>query len=245
MKRKKLSSQISIALVCAILGFMSVTQIKGMRKKMNSDISAKDKEEILIEIENLKKEKEELIKVNSGLSEKLNKIEETAVNNGELEQKTKDELDRTRVLLGEEDAQGPGIILYLNLKSALVIGQNINYVKEHELTHIINLLNFSGAEAISINGYRVTQQTGIKNASDFIWIGDESRISPSKSIQIKAIGDVNKLKKGIVFPGEMEFGALVNYDYKIEEKDSITIEKSSHALTNEFLKKVDNKEVKK
>lgn len=242
--KRKLSSQISIGIVCAILGFMSVTQIRAMKKKVKTDISAKDKEEITLEIENLKKEKEELIKVNKGLSEKLNKIEEAAVSEGELEQKTKDDLDKTRVLLGEEDAQGPGIILYLNLKSPLVIGQNVNYIREYELTHIINLLNFSGAEAISINGYRITQQTGIKNASDFIWIGDESRISPSKSIQIKAIGDINKLKKGIVFPGEMEYGSLINYDYKIEEKKDLTIEKSSQVLSSEYLKKVEDEEVK-
>lgn len=235
---KKKSSQISIAIVCCFLGFITITQFKSLRLK-GSSLSSSDKEEILLELENLKKEKEDLKKKNADLSNKLNSLEEVAASDGEVGQAIKDNLDKTRMMLGQEDVEGSGIIINLNLKSPLVIGQNASTIKESELTHIVNLLNFSGAQAISINGYRITMQTGIKNASDFIWIGDEARISSYKSIEIKAIGDINKLKKGVTFPGEMEFGALINYDYSILEQEDITINKSNHPLENNYLNKVD------
>lgn len=238
---KKMSAQISIALVCGILGFLTVTQFKSMSAKNSSSLTKNDKEEVLLEINNLKKEKEELQKKNIDLSNKLNSIEESAVSEGEVGKEIKESLDKTRMILGQENVQGDGIVLYVNLKSPLVIGQNATTIKEYELTHLVNLLNFSGAQAISINGYRITQQTGIKNASDFIWIGDEARISTAKPIEIKAIGDSNKLKKGITFPGEMEFGSLINYEYTIEEKEDMKIAKSNHKLDSSYLNKVQEK----
>ncbi|MGL5576843.1 MAG: DUF881 domain-containing protein, partial [Sarcina sp.] len=204
---KKISSQMPIAIMCAILGFMVVYQLKSIEAKNSSNLSLQDKEEVMIEIDRLKKEKEDFMKKNTELAKKLDQIEKNAVIKGELDKTTKESLDKTRMILGQDEVIGEGIKITLTLKSPLVIGQNPNLINEHEVTHLINLLKFSGAEAISINDYRVTQQTGIKNASDFIWIGEEGRISSLKPIEIKAIGNINDLKKGVTFPGELEFGA--------------------------------------
>ncbi|MGL4991329.1 MAG: DUF881 domain-containing protein, partial [Sarcina sp.] len=180
------------------------------------------------EIESLREERDNLLKQNSKLINELK---------NEYSGKDSVNSEDIRGLLGEEDVQGDGIILKLNLKSSLVIGQNADILKEKEIIHILNLLNFSGAQAVSINGYRITQQTGIKNASDFIWIGEEGRISSVREICIKAIGDIQTLKQGIIFPGEMEYGALINYDYEIEEKEKLTIEKSKYSLKSNYLNK--------
>ncbi|MGL4451469.1 MAG: DUF881 domain-containing protein [Sarcina sp.] len=234
---KKISSQMPIAIMCAILGFMVVYQLKSIEAKNSSNLSLQDKEEVMIEIDRLKKEKEDFMKKNTELAKKLDQIEKNAVIKGELDKTTKESLDKTRMILGQDEVIGEGVKITLTLKSPLVIGQNPNLINEHEVTHLINLLKFSGAEAISINDYRVTQQTGIKNASDFIWIGEEGRISSLKPIEIKAIGNINDLKKGVTFPGELEFGALINYDYSINEMKTMKIEKSNVALKSEYLQK--------
>ena len=239
---RKKSSQIPLGIVCAALGFMVVYQLKGTELKNASGLSTSDKDEIMLEIDNLKSEKEELIIKNEELANKLDTIEKDAVTDGEVDKVMKDNLDKTRMILGQEDIEGEGIVISITLKSPLVIGQNASTIKEYELAHIVNLLKFSDAQAISINDYRITQQTGIKNASDFIWIGEEGRISSLKPIEIKAIGDINKLKAGVIFPGEMEFGALGNYDYKIEEVKNLKIKKSNTVLASDHLKKSDNEE---
>ena len=229
MKKKYI--QLAIGSICTIVGFLMVSQFKILIK---DSLNMTDKEEIMIEIDNLKNEKSELEKKNANLSEKLNKIEDTAVDKGNISKEVKESLDKTRMIIGEEDVQGHGIILSINIKSPLVVGQNADTIKEYELTHLVNLLNFSEAQAISINDYRITQQTGIRNASDFIWVGD-GRVSSIKPIEIKVIGNVEKLKGGIIFPGEMEFGSLVNYDYKIEESDDVKIKKSNKPLESNYL----------
>ena len=229
MKKKYI--QLSIGSICTIVGFLTVSQFKILTK---DSLNMTDKEEIMFEIDNLKNEKNELEKKNANLSEKLNEIEDTAVDKGNISKEVKESLDKTRMIIGEEDVQGHGIILSINIKSPLVVGQNADTIKEYELTHLVNLLNFSEAQAISINDYRITQQTGIRNASDFIWVGD-ARVSSIKPIEIKVIGNVEKLKGGIIFPGEMEFGSLVNYDYKIEESDDVKIKKSNKPLESNYL----------
>ena len=234
---RKISSQIPIGVMCAILGFTAMYQFKSVDSKNISDLSLEDKQEVILELDRLKKEKDELFEKNEELSKKLDEIEKSAVDKGNLDKITKESLDKTRRILGQDETRGEGIKISLTLKSPLVIGQNPNLIKEHELTHIINLLNFSGAEAISINDFRITQQTGIKNASNFIWIGEEGRLSSIKPIEIKVIGNINNLKKGITFPGELEFGSLINYDYTIDEVLDLKIEKSNASLKSDYLKK--------
>lgn len=232
---KKISSQMPIAIMCIVLGFMVVYQLRSIEAKNSSKFSLDDKEEVMLEIDRLKTEKEELVRKNKELENKLDEIEKVAVAKGEIDKTIKESLDKTRMILGQDEVIGEGVKLTFILKSPLVIGQNPNLIKEHELTHLINLLKFSGAEAIAVNDYRVTQQTGIKNASDFIWIGEEGRISSLKPIEIKAIGNVNDLKKGITFPGELEFGSLINYDCTIDEVSNLKIEKSNVALKSDYL----------
>ncbi|MPQ43990.1 DUF881 domain-containing protein [Clostridium tarantellae] len=235
----KKSSQIAIALVCAILGFMVAYQFKLLNKKEQNILESYDKTDIMAEIEGLKKEKAELGKKNESLLQDLKKLEEAAVSKGDVNNQIKEELDKTRMILGIDDVKGPGIILYITPKSPLLTANNAKYISENELVHILNVLAFSGAEAISINDYRITPQTGIKNASNFIWIGNNERISPKDNIVIKAIGEPNNLIKGITFTGEMDYGVLGgNYDYKYEKKDEIVINKSTQNLVSDYLKKV-------
>ncbi|MGL4655309.1 MAG: DUF881 domain-containing protein [Sarcina sp.] len=239
---KKISSQIPIGIMCTVLGFMVVYQLRSIEAKNSSSLSLSDKEEVMLEIDGLKIEKEELVKKNKELADELDEIEKNAVAKGELDKSIKESLDKTRMLLGQDDVVGEGIKLTLTLKSPLVIGQNPNIVQEKELVHLINILKFSGAEAISINDYRITGQTGFKNAGDFIWVGDEGRLWGQEKIEIKAIGNVEKLKKGLVFQVELEFGALINYDNKIEEVKNLEIKKSNVALQYNYLKNAKREE---
>ena len=52
---------------------------------------------------------------------------------------------------------------------------------------------YSRAEAISINDFRITPQTGIVLSGNLIKIGSAGQISPKEKIVIKVIGDKGKL----------------------------------------------------
>lgn len=235
-------SQIFIAIVCALLGFLLAYQFKVLASKNNqTNISNYDKSDIMLEIESLKKEKEELLTQNTKLSEELKQMEESAGKDGDLGKEIKNKLDNARMHLGVVDVKGQGITLTISPKSS-IFGSNPNDssrdLGEDELVHIVNLLWYSGAEAISINDIRITPQTGIKTAGNGVAIGSTGKIYPRDKIVIKAIGEKGRLNAGISFPGSLEYGALPNYNNEVKTEDEIIIGKTTQGLHDDFIQSV-------
>ncbi|WP_035282923.1 MULTISPECIES: DUF881 domain-containing protein [unclassified Clostridium] len=236
-------SQLLIAIVCGLLGFLLAYQFKVLSNKNTAEanISNYDKNDIIAEVESLKKEKDELSKTNSKLSDELKQMEETAAKDGDLGKDIKNQLDNARMVLGVVDVKGPGIVLTITPKTSIFgsnPGDNSRDLGEDELVHIVNLLWYSGAEAISINDIRITPQTGIKTAGNGIAIGSTGKVYPKDKIVIKAIGEKGRLNVGISFPGSLEYLALPNYNNEVKTEDDIFIGKSTQSLKNDFIKSV-------
>ena len=236
---KKLTSQILLAIVCAFLGLAH--QFKMLNEKNKANMSNKNLD-ILSEIEALKKEKEELTKVNTSLSDELKQLEEKVSQEGAVEAEIKKQLDNARMNLGLVDVKGPGITITITPKSNIFgsssdISRSI--ISEDEIVHVINSLRYIKAEAISINDYRLTPQSGIKNSGNWIWVGTAAKIDPKEKIIIKAIGDKQALSVAANFQGVLDYGALQNYYCEVKESDEIIINKTTQSLKNEYIKPVE------
>ena len=237
---KKVLPQIVVALVCAVLGFLLTYQFKQLNMANNGNIHY-NSADILSEIENLRKEKEDLQKNNEILSEELKTLEDAAAKEGETEGEIKKQLDNARMQIGLLDVRGPGIVITLTLKNS-VFGTNgtqtVNTVSEEEIVNLINSLWYAGAEAISINEMRITPQTGIKMAGSSISIGSAGRVDPNSEIVIKAIGDKNNLNIAVNYPGLLDYGALKSYNSDVKQIDDITIVKTTQSLRYEYIKPI-------
>lgn len=237
---KKFTSQILLAIVCAFLGFLLAHQFKVLNEKNKTNMSNQNLD-IISEIEELKKQKEELTKANSSLSDELKKLEETAAEEGAVEAEIKKQLDNARMNLGLVDVKGPGIIITLTPKTNIFGSSNEtsrSIISEDEIVNVVNSLRYVKTEAISVNGYRVTPQSGIKNSGNWIWIGTAGRIDPKEKIVIQAIGNKQELNVAASFRGVLDYGALQNYDSDIKESDEIIINKTTQSLKNEYIKPV-------
>ena len=233
---RKLRSQLALALVCALLGFFLSYQFKMLRSKESNPLTNYDKTDIVGEIESLTKEKEDLKKKNDELNESLKNLEESATNQGDINADIKKQLDDSRMLVGAVDVKGPGYILYLTPKNNMFSTGGLDEsmaISEQELIHLVNSLWYAKAEAISINDIRITPQTGIKNSSNYIWIGDEGRVYPKDKIVIKVIGDKTKLNAALSFGGTLDYEALGHYDKKLDESNEVVILKSNQKMVNE------------
>lgn len=239
---KKYSSQIAIAIVCALLGFLLSYQFKLLnseeRKLVNNPNVQQD---ITKEISQLTKEKEEYEKKNDELMNQIKVYEESATNEDAVAKELKNQLDDTRLLIGSVNVTGPGVILYLNPKTNVFSSNMVaSYLTDREITYLVNELFFAGAEAVSINDKRVTLQTGIKSSSggSQILINDE-RISPKETIKIKAIGNKDVLMGGLNFHGVLDYESLAYYEKKLEQSDSIEIPKYNKLYKYEYIKPVE------
>lgn len=235
-------SQLFVAIVCGLLGFLLAYQFKVLsNKNIEANISNYDKNNLISEIEKLKKEKEELSTTNSKVSSELKQMEETAAKDGDLGKDIKSQLDNARMHLGVVDVKGPGVTLTISPKSSIFSSNtsgNGYDLGEDELVHIVNLLWYSGAEAISINDIRITPQTGIKVAGNALAIGSTGRVYPREKIVVKAIGEKGRLNVGISFPGSLEYLALRNYNNEIKSEEDIVIGKTTQSLKSDFIKMV-------
>lgn len=237
---KKVGSQIVVAAVCALLGFLLAYQFK----LLNKGTTSVQNTDIIEEINSLKIEKEELLATNKSISDELKALEEAAAKEGEVEAKVKNELDVARMRLGLADVKGPGGEIIITPKNNIFGNSSSDTIKditENELVYLVNLLWYARCEAISINDIRITPQMGIKNSGPYV-VANTDKIDPKKEIVIKVIGDKGKIKAALDFSGTLTYGALAYYKVELKTSDEVIINKSTQSLSMEFLKPVETSE---
>lgn len=236
---KKKCSQISVGIVCILLGFMITYQLKSIatqRKSVDKDTNVA---QITLEIEQLKKQKESMEKKINELQTQIKNYESAAASNDEITKEIVKKLEDTRILTGSVDVQGEGVVLYITPQNTLFnTNAEVQAIVDSDLFRIVNELNAADAEAISINDIRITSRTGIRNASNYITINEE-RISPYKRITIKAIGNKTKLKAALEFPGVLDVG-FSGCDIKYDFIDNVEIHKYDKSFKFEYAKPIKN-----
>lgn len=241
---RKWTSQISLALVCAVLGFTLAYQFKAILKKEKIlNVNQYTANTANAEIEQYKKDKEGLNKKIEELQTKLNDYESAAAGNDDTTKKLLTDLEETRLLTGTTDVQGEGIIVYL-IPSQDIFGNNGGMtITDRHLVYLVNELRFAGAEAISINDIRLTLKSGIRISGSTIIINGEDRVSPSQKITIKAIGDKKNLEASLNFPETLsDFKGISEVKYEVS--DNIKVQKYNKAYKFNYAKPVE-KENKK
>jgi uncharacterized protein YlxW (UPF0749 family) len=238
---KKVTSQLTVAVVCGLLGFMLTYQFQLLSKNENPvNNNDYNNTQITVELEQLKKAKADLEKSNNELMTQLKKYEESATNNSGISKELKNQLDISRMLLGYTDVEGPGVIIYIDPAVDIFSADVNRQVLTHsDLAYLVNELNFAGAEAVSVNESRITNQTGmrISNGDNYIWVNEE-KVSPSSRITIKAIGNKVNLISALEFTGTLTAGNLGFYDITYEKLDSIKIPKYNKTYKNDYIQPI-------
>ena len=236
---RKINSQISVGVVCIILGFMLTYQFKVLMKQEKTlNLRSANSTDITLEIEQYKKQKTDLEAKVEELQSKVKSYEEAAAGTSDASKALLKELADSRLLTGLTDVQGPGVIIYLtpdtNLFGNAATGDHIT---DKHLVYLVNELRFAGAEAISINDIRIVDRTGIRGAGNYILINDDSKVSYAQRIVIKAIGDKSLLYGDLGFPEVFsEFKTIC--DVKYEKSDNIKIGKYTKTYKFDYAKTV-------
>ncbi|NMP24241.1 DUF881 domain-containing protein [Sulfobacillus sp. DSM 109850] len=130
-------------------------------------------------------------------------------------QRLEHQLTQEEILAGTVPVQGPGVVVTWANGNAPAAYQ----ITDIDLLLMVNELRAAGAEAISINGQRITAETEIRSAANYILINDTQTAAP---FTIKAIGQANQLAGALTLAGGL-------YDESQQEGLSMTITKK-HAV---------------
>ncbi len=144
-----------------------------------------------------------------------------------LEKYINEETESIKLVAGLKDVKGPGIKLIIgDNEERQLIGDNIqdDIIHDSEVQIIINDLKNAGAEAISINGERLTYKSEVKCGGPIIRINGKSSANP---FVINVIGDPELLYSSVT--AKKSFGwtlkEVYNKKVEVEIKDEIFIPK--------------------
>lgn len=223
-------SQISIAIICVILGIMLAIQFKAA-ETYEANFLPSRLEELTQKLNVISEERDTLAEEAASLREKLTKVRE----NDEAMADLQEELQKANMYAGLIALEGPGVTVTLNDSSrALQPGENPNalLIHERDIIMIINELKASGAEAIAINDERIISMSEVRCAGTMILV-NWNKIGPP--FVVKAIGNPDMLESGMLMKGGyLETLKYLGLQVSIQKVEEIEIPAFSRTMKFTF-----------
>ena len=227
MEKEKKIMIVTISIMALILVCVIFMQFKVVNETDIAQIESMREEELEESLAEWKEKYQEAYKKLVETNDKINEYEEKMQSNAETKELVNKELTEAKRNFGLTTVEGEGIIVTLNDTDEMA------YDAE-DLLDLVNELRDAGAEAISINDERIINMSDIVNiATRYIKVNSEKISSP---YVIKAIGDRTYLKSALTIKnGYVDLKEKNEYKIKIEEKNSIKINKYSKDVSLQYI----------
>ncbi len=123
-------------------------------------------------------------------------------------------MDIQSTVAGYTELRGPGLVLVLNDSEQPSYSGTTDLGKliDRDVQHAVNALWQSGAEAVTVNGIRLTSRTSIRNAGSSILVGYQPA---SRPITVRALGNAAMLKRNLKGTSEWDELGLLRDRYGI------------------------------
>ena len=228
--RSSTSGKISIMAICLIVGIMLSVQFK-TSESYGPNLTTTRVEELAARNIILTQENDSLASEVVSLREKLTNVNSESKLTADLQE----ELRKANMAAGLIPVTGPGIIVTLNDSLHVVQpGEDPNayIVHETDILTIVNEIKASGAEAIAVNGQRITAMSEIRCAGTTILV-NWNKIGPP--FVIKATGNPQLLESGLLIKGgELEKLKSYGLQTQLVRNDKIDIPAYTGALKFQF-----------
>lgn len=227
MQNKK--AMITIGVICFLLCFMMTLQIRTIKKSDSEILRLKNENELRDEINQWKDLYDNANEKIAELNVRITEYQNASSHRSETVALLKKELDDVKILAGLTAVDGPGVTVKLDdtaakEKIALDAGMydpNVYIIHDSDILLVINELRAAGAEAISINGQRVTANTEIRCVGPVISVNNVRLTAP---FEISAIGDSSVLSNSLKLRGGViDSIEEADIDVTIEKKEKLII----------------------
>ncbi len=238
---KKWKVALTLGILCCILTIAISIQFKTINDSNSTVSQTLTGNELRDQVLKWKEKYDKASKDLDKSEKKLEEIRLQATQNDENALEKENKIKQDNMLLGLTDVNGSGIVITLKdndtvKRSNLSPLDNIELYLVHagDLVEVVNALKNAGAEAISINGQRITNFTSIYCAGNVVVVNGEKISSP---IEIKAIGSPELLYGSITIPGGYlelmeETGVIV----EVKKSENISINKYDRVLNAQYMR---------
>ncbi len=183
--------QVSLTITFIALGILLSFQFRTQQALLN-DLSSQSTDTLTAMAKNLNTKHYQLIREVWDLRTQQKKLETSVSEEKSLAETMQTEMDKMNIANGTTPVQGSGVAI-------VIPANNTNSFYYLNMIDIINELWNSGAEAVAVNGIRITNHTSILPAEEFtdILIDGKKITYP---YEIDAIGEPTTLNNGISIP---------------------------------------------
>ena len=233
-------AKLTIGAICFLLMFMITCQIRTINVSESEILRLKNENELRDEVNQWKDMYNLSIEKNNELRAKIEEYQNASSKTSSTVAVIKKELDDANILAGLVDLKGEGIRITLDdtrainqiAKDAGGYDPSVFIIHDSDLLMIINELTAAGAEAISINGQRISLKTEVRCIGPVISINGARYSAP---FVITAIGDSDILEGSMKLRGGiLDSLEQVNIDITIEKLQEVVIPKFDKAISNKY-----------
>ena len=225
---KKRQWHVPMTVVFLFVGILLSMQFQA-QSQIISDLSMQRTENLIAMVRGLSEKRQKLALEIADLSYKLNAQMESDRDEKKLISNLEEELNKLNIVTGATALRGPGLTITIEKNTPIL------YI---DIINIINELWAAGAEAISINGHRITVNSIIfytENGHTMHITVNNNRLE--YPIVIGAIGEPNNLEKGLTIPGGIiDNLALFRAYPSLSKVESITLPAVKNPPSYFFLK---------
>ncbi len=182
--------RIALTIILFFFGIISTTQYQSFVSS-SGDLSNHEQAELAAMTRELTTRKRVLDEEITNLERRLNQLEASGSGQAKARDDLLYEINKLKKLNGSSSLKGPGIIMTIDGHAPVIYT---------DLVKVINELWNSGAEAININGNRITSRTYFYQSEETYQMTVNSTLLEAPYI-IRALGNPQVLKNGIELPG--------------------------------------------
>jgi len=222
----------AVALIMAALGFLVVAQIRAGRV-FRTQVQVPTRNVYALATL-LREEREARLGLETQVTDlrrKLEAYERTASEGRSLAEAMGRELETLRIALGLKAMRGPGVVVRMADPKTQPKGSNPVVVSYQDIVAVVNELWAAGAEAIAVNGQRLTATTGLSQVSGTVVVNLQRLTGP---FDIVAIGDPATLEGALNIRGGLLDGLrALGLTITITRRDSLTVPAYKGSITFE------------
>lgn len=212
--------QWAIALVLVVLGFMLSVQWRVQQKVAAARVSVERVEDLTQQLRGVERERDALTKEVADLRTQVQNLANREAHYKDLA----GELERLRLAAGLVPLEGPGVRVVLDDSARpWRPGENPNafIIHDEDLLRVVNELLASGAEAVAVNGQRLTARSEIRCVGPTVMVNGVRTTTP---VEILAIGHPDTLERGLRLKGGvLDVLELYSIQVSVDKKPQVRI----------------------
>ncbi len=236
VSKERIVMAITIGIACLALMFVMFMQFKVVKQTDITAIETMKESELRLELKSWNDKYDELNSRYEELSSKIEEYKNEKESDAKTYQLLTNELEQLNESLGKTDVEGEGIVIQLIDKGGTELsdGVQVDNITSTQLLTIINELFSADADAISLNGHRITAMSAVYEiGTEFLKVNGDKITSP---YVINAIGDSDYLKSAVSGKGGgVDQLKELGHETSVDTSKKIKIEKYDKDMTAKYI----------